>query len=174
LTDTTRKQNPLAAVAGIAGAIGGFALAKYSGASLFIPGAAAILLLIIFTKSSVHPRYFRGAISIVTAHIVWFIVGALVLGTWTPVILDIVALTIGVIWLWVRPGLGPVIFVGVVEMISLAMNVVTITSVEVGSVAHRALVVHLLLRILVVACLALGYRRFRAERSAAALRFAAA
>jgi hypothetical protein len=166
MTSTTQKQNPLAAVGGIAGAAGGFALSKYSGASLLIPGVAAILILMVFTKTSVRPRFFRGAISIVTAHIVWFIAAALLLGMWAPVILDIIVLTIGVAWLWVRPGIGPVIFVAVVELISLVINIVTITSAEVGSPAHRALVVHLLLRVAALVCLALGYRRLRAERDA--------
>lgn len=164
MTDTTQKQNPFAAVGGIAGAVGGFALAQYSGASLLVPGAAAILLLVIFSKTGLRPRYFRGAIALAIAHVVWFVFAALWLGTWAPVVLDIVALSVGVIWLWVGPGLVAAIFVAVIEVISFGINMVSFASAEVGSAAHRGLVVHLLLRIAVLACLVVGYRHLRAER----------
>lgn len=167
MAGTAQKPHPLAAVAGIGGAVGGWALAKYSGASLLVPGVTATLLLFLFTKTSVRPRYFRGAISISAAHIIWFTVAAILLGTWTPIVLDVAVLAVGVVWLWLRPGLPPVIFMAVVELISLALTVVMINATEVGTVAHRALVVHILLRALVIACLVAGFRRMVAEQNVA-------
>ncbi len=164
MTTETKKQSPLAAVGGVAGAIGGWVLAKYSGASLLIPAVGAVLLLLVFTKTPFRPRYFRGAISVTGGHLLWFLVAALTLGTWAPVILDIVALTIGIVWLWIRPGLVAAIFLGVIQLVSLAVNVVALLSATVGESPHRALVVHCLFRVLALVCLMAGYRRLRQDR----------
>jgi hypothetical protein len=163
MTTDAKKQSPIAAVGGVAGAIGGWVLAKYSGASLLIPSVGAILLLLAFMKTSFRPRYFRGAISVTGGHVLWFAVAALILGTWAPVILDIAALSVGIVWLWFRPGLASAVFLGIVELVSLAINVAALLSATVGEPSHRSLVVNCLFRVLVLACLAAGYRRLRQD-----------
>jgi len=168
MTSANSKQNPLAAVGGIVGAIVGVALSRYSGPSLIVPGATAFLLFLIFDKTSVRPPHFRGAITLILAHVTWFVAAAMLLGTWEPVIIDVVALGLGVAWIWLRPGLMPCIFLGIVELVTLGINLNSFMAASVGSEAHRALLVHLLLRIGAIAFLAVGYRRFKAEPAMAA------
>ena len=168
MTTKTTQQSPLALIGGVGGAIGGWLLARYCWASLLIPGVATVLLLIVLTKTGFGPKYFRGAISVTAGHLVWFVVAAVILGLWAPVILDIVALTVGIIWLCLRPGLIAAIFLGAVQLVSLGVNLAALASAPVGGPEHRALIVHCLLRAIALVCLGVGYYQLRQHRNAQA------
>ena len=165
MTEPAKMSHPLASVGGIAGAIGGWTLSQYCGASIWIPGAAISLFLLLFTKSPIRPRYFAGAIATTAAHMTWFIVGSAITGVWSATALDIIALGIGIVWLWARPGLLAVLFLGLVQAGSLAFNAYTIISVPFGSAPHRALTAHCVFRLIAIICLVVGYIRLRRERS---------
>jgi hypothetical protein len=145
---------------------GGWALAHYSGAFLLVPALGTFLLLLVFAKTAFRPHYFGGAISVTGGHLLWFITAASILRIWRPVMIDIIVLTIAVIWLWLRPGLAAAIFLGFVQIISFGGNLIALFSATVGEPPHRALVVHCLFRVLALACLAFGYRRLRQEQMA--------
>ena len=164
MSEPTKQSHPLASVGGIVGAICGWSLSQYCGASIWIPGAASILFLLLFTKSPIRPKSFAGAIATTAAHVTWFIVGSAIVGVWSATALDIVALTIGIVWLWVRPGLIAALFLGLVQGASLAFNAYTISSVAFGSAPHRALTAHCAFRLIAIACLVVGYMRLRRER----------
>lgn len=157
--------NPLTTVSGLAGAAGGWALSQYCGASIWIPGVAALLLLLLFTKTPIHPKWFVGAITTTGAHIIWFVIGSAITGAWATTALDIIALLVGIIWLWLLPALGAVIFLGLVQLASLAINVFALTSAPIGVPTHRALTAHCVFRLLAITCLIYGYIRMRRSRS---------
>jgi hypothetical protein len=71
MAEPTKPTHPFASVGGIAGAAGGWALSHYTGPSLWIPGAATLLLLLIFTKTPLRPKFFVGAISTTVGHVVF-------------------------------------------------------------------------------------------------------
>jgi hypothetical protein len=160
-----KTQHPLASVGGVVGAIGGWSLSHYCGASIWVPGAAAILLLVLFSKTSFRPKYFVGAIATTAAHVVWFVVGSAIMGIWSATALDIVLLTAGIIWLWLRPGLVAAAALGLLQLGSLAINLYSLSAVPVGSAPHRALTAHCTFRVIALICLVVGYRRLRRERS---------
>lgn len=157
---------PLALLGGAAGAVGGWLLSSYCGANLLLPGLALILLLVIFAKSPVRPRYFVGAIAVTAAHLAWFVAGAAIIEGWSAALLDIVALTAGIVWLWVRPGLASALFLGVVQGLSLLVNAYQLLTAPFGSASHRALTVHVLFRVLALVFLAVGFVQFRRARLA--------
>src|SRR5438309_2142198 len=127
MTEPKKATHPLASVGGIAGAAGGWASSQYCGASIWIPGAAAVLLLLLFTKTPFRPKFFVGAIATTGAHLIWFVVASAIVGAWAATALDIILLSVGVICLWLRPGFVPVLFLGVVQLASLAINVFSLT-----------------------------------------------
>jgi hypothetical protein len=157
------KSNPLAIVAGVAAAAVSWSLTYYSGASLLVPLVGMALFFIAFTRVKSRAKYFRVAISITGGHLLWFIVAAMMLGAWGPVFLDLIFLSAGVVWLWLRPGPAPAIFLGVVQSISLAINVTSLSSARFGTVPHRALVVHCLLRAIAIVAIVAGYRLMRRD-----------
>lgn len=166
MSEPAKQSRPVASVGAIVGAGGGYTLSQYCGASIWIPGAAIILFMLLFTKSPVRPLWFAGAIAVTAAHIAWFVVASAIAGIWAAAALDIVILTLGVICLWWRPGLPAVLFLGFVQCSSLALNAYMISSMEFGEASHRALTTHCALRLLSIICLIVGYSRLRRERLA--------
>jgi len=168
MADPKKPVHPLASVGGIVGAAGGWTLSQYTGASLWIPGITTLLLFLIFAKTLLHPKFFSGAIAVTGGHVAWFVVGSLVTNMWGATALDILLLSVGMIWLWVGPGLGAVLFLGLLQLASLAYNTVLIVSMPFGSPQHRALTVHCVWRLLAIVCLVFGYIKMRRERAASA------
>lgn len=166
MTEAEKPAQPLAPIAGIAGAASGWGLSHYCGLSIWIPGATLILLLMLFHKGAIRPKYFPGAIAFTAGHVVWFTVASIFGGIWSATAGDIAALSIGIAWLWLRPGISSALFLGVIQLASLAFNVYTISSVEIGSPEHRALTAHCFLRLGAIAFLIAGYVRMRREQIA--------
>ena len=164
MTEPKQTASPLNAIGGLASAAGGWALSQYCGIALFLPGAAALLLLLLFVKTPLHPKYFKGAIAVTTGHVISFVIGSALADLWASTAIDIVVLSAGVIWLWAKPGLAPVLFLGIVQLISLAVNVFSLTSAAFGDFAHRALTAHCLIRLLAIILLVTGFIRFRKDR----------
>ena len=161
----SKPLHPLASVGGIAGAVGGYALSHYAGPALWIPGIATILLMVLFTKTAFRPKRFAGAIATTGGHVIWFIAACAIINYWAAAALDIAILTGGIVWLWIQPGLGAVLFLGLVQLASLGFNVWMIFSAPFGSPAHKALTVHCIWRLIAIACLVTGYLAMRRERS---------
>jgi hypothetical protein len=160
----TNKMSPGRVLGNIAGWLGGWALAQYSGSNLWVPAGTMLVAFLVFAKTPLRPPHFVPAIAVIVGHLTWFIFGAAFTGMWAPVILDVVLIGAGVAWLWARPGLAPWLAVMGLEIATLVVNVVAILSVAVGSPEHRALVVHVLFRVLALVALAFGYRKLRKSR----------
>ncbi len=161
MAEPNKPTHPLVSIAGIAGAAAGWALSQYAGPSLWIPGAATILLFLLFTKTPLHPKFFLGAITMTGGHVLWLFIASIFAQVWAATALDIVILSTGIAWLWLRPALAPVLFLGVVQSASLAYNVHMLTSNPVGSFTHKALAVHCLWRLIALVCLFAGYLKLR-------------
>ena len=166
MTEPKKTVHPLASVGGIAGAAGGWLLSRYCGAYIWIPGIAAILLLLLFTKTPLRPKFFVGAITVTGAHVVWFIAGSAVTGAWAATAFDVVALSLGIVWLWLQPGLAAAIYLGLVQLASLGLNVLSLSAVTYGEPTHRALTAHCVFRLAALICLVVGYLHLRRERTA--------
>lgn len=156
-------QSPAAIVGAVLGAIGGMALANYTGASLWIPAIASGLLALIFAKTPLAPPRFRGAIAITGGHIVWFIAAAALTGGWAQVGLDIVALGLACAIAWAVPKPGGAALLGVVQLGSLGYNAYLLFEAGYGSQDHRALVVHVLWRVLALAMIGAEVLAMRRE-----------
>ena len=163
MSEPTDKSSPMATIGSVAGAIGGWSLSQYCGASILIPGAAILLFLLLFSKGPVRPKYFLGAISTTAAHVTWFAVASALTGLWSQMALDIILLTVGILFLWTRPSLSSVVFLGLIQTASLVLNIYTISSVTFGSAPHRALTAHCIFRLLAIICLVSGYVRLRRQ-----------
>lgn len=162
-TSPNEPTGPLGLAAGIAGAIGGWALSQYAGASLWLPGIATVVLFLLFTKTLIRPRLYAGAISVISGHMAWLLFAGFYTGKWLEVGPDIFLLAIGVAWLWARPTPYAALYLGVLEAVFLAANLYLWANLEIGSSPHRALAVHVVWRVLAIICLIHGYRMFRKD-----------
>lgn len=163
-----KPANPVGSLAGVAGAVGGWTLSHYCGASLWIPSITALLVFIAFVKTPIRPRRFAGAIAVTIGHIAWFLAASIVMSAWSTVLFDLVLLSGGVAWLWLRPGFVPALFLGAVQLGSLVINAVSLVAADVGSAEHKALAVHCLFRVLALGAIVSGVLQLRRVRSAPA------
>lgn len=168
MTERTKKAHPFNTVGGIVGAAGGWAFSRYCGLAAWIPIIAAGLLLLLFAKTPVRPKWFAGAIAVTGAHVIWFILTSALGGNWALAAPDIVLLSAGIIWLWLRPGIGGALFLGILQIASLTVNIFALSSTSIGSALHRALTAHCTFRILAIVCLCYGYFRMRRSASISA------
>jgi hypothetical protein len=150
--------------ANVLGGVLGVALARYSGASLVIPLFGAVLAWPIATKViSGSAKHFVPAISVEAGHLLWFLAGLLAMGAAgiAQVGIDFVVMIGGILWLVVRPGIWPSgILVGW-QGFGLLYNVFTLSTTEIGSIGHRALVVHISIRVVTLYLLATGISALR-------------
>ena len=165
MPEPMKRSHPLAILAGVAGAVGGWLLGEYCGAALWIPGGALILFVILFTKTPIQPAFFPGAIAVAAAQVTWLIILSAISGSWSTSAIDILALTAGMVWLWWWPGFVAALFVGAVELVSLALSAFALSTVPAGSPEHRALTAHGAFRIATIFCLVVGYVRMKRELS---------
>jgi hypothetical protein len=151
--------HPLASVAGLVGAVVGF----YCGLMLLIPfGGAAIILFLGKRFASARLKPFVAAVSVIFGHGAWMLAGALLTHTGMGLVIpDVAVIVIGLLWLIIWPGLGPVILLSIYEIFSLVVNVTMILKVEFGTVSHKALTAHIALRLFALAALIAGYWQFR-------------
>jgi hypothetical protein len=132
--------------ASIGASLLGFAFARYAGMNFVIPLAGALLIGWLLKRGRARAHPMAIPIAVQGGHLVWFVVGALVTGAWSSIALDMVIFSIGIAWLFLRPGLPPVIVLGAYQALSLIVNVMAFAEVPIDSSTAKALAVHAVMR----------------------------
>ncbi len=134
----------------------------YAGIHVLVPGAAigAVWWLGSRWWQPAQPAYLH-ALATQAGHLVWMGLGMALTRNWDATLGDVVVLAVALGWLWLRPGRWPLGILVVYQVVSLAVNGFMLIEQPVGSMPHKALVVHIGLR---VAALFYLWRGFRATR----------
>lgn len=159
--ETPAKSNPLASIGGIVGALVGALVGQYCWAQMLVPAVAGGLAFLLFVKTPIKPPRFAGAIAVTIGHVAWFVVAAAMLQAWAGIAIDIAVLTVAIALLWARPSVATAALLAVVELASLVFNVMQILPAPLYSAEHRALTVHILLRLMVLGALGVGLLSLR-------------
>ena len=163
MNEAPKPAHPLTSIGGLAAAASGWIFAQYTGASGWIPIVAALLLMLVFGKTTLKPKWFVGAIITTLAHVIWFTFAGVFGDMWAVVIGDILLLLVLTILLWLHPGLVTASLLGLVQVGSLAYNVHLITQVPFGEPTHKALTAHIVFRSIAIVALVIGYIKYRRE-----------
>jgi hypothetical protein len=67
--------------------------------------------------------------------------------------LDVFVFTAGLVWLWIRLSIWPVLLLTIFQVFVLDQNIFSIFDHPVGSMFHKAMSLHILLRVLEVAAM---------------------
>jgi hypothetical protein len=135
----------------IAALIAGLAIGLYSGINLLLPLAITAGLWWLGKKKLPPEKLpFLPAIAVQAGHLIWLTFGLLYMRSLGLNMIDIVVLVAGLTWLVLRPGLGPVILLTVFQVLALAVNGYTFAEATVGSGQHKALLVHIIWRVMAV------------------------
>jgi hypothetical protein len=138
----------------------GIAAGMYSGIHLLIPLVLTGLVWWVARKRLPHrPPDFVAAAAVQAGHLLWIAIGLIVVGALTVDLVDIAILLIGAVWLLARPGLAPVIVLTIYQSLALLTNLFAFLTFPVGNDLHRALLVHLLWRILALILMWRAHRR---------------
>jgi len=136
------------------------AVGVYSGVHLLIPLVSSGLIWWALRKLLPdRSPDFVAAAAVQAGHLLWIAIGLVVIGALTVDLVDIAILLIGVVWLIARPGLAPVIVLTIYQALALLINLFAFLNFPVGDTLHRALLVHLLWRILALVLMWRAYRR---------------
>ncbi|GLQ88404.1 hypothetical protein [Dyella flagellata] len=141
-------------VAGLVAALGGWAVGIYAGFNLLVPLVATALVWLtgrkLFGKAK---QLVLPAFCVQAGHLVWFLVG---MAMSRPLpgsnLVDIVLLSFGLTWLWMRPGKIALCLLTVYQLLSLPYNLLQFSHAEFGGTENKVLLVHCIWR-----CLALFY-----------------
>lgn len=160
-----KTNSPGALVSKGIGLVFGIVVGRYCGIHLLIPLLSAFGVGWLLTKIPASPTAFRVAWAVQAGHAVWMAFGGVVTGAWSQVILDILIIVAGLVWLWARPGLGPVILLGLYQLVAGAVNVVMLVGAETGSLQHKALVAHVCFRVAALASMIAAYIKTQKQQS---------
>jgi hypothetical protein len=158
-----KKLSPL----GLLGAGVGGAFGWYCGLYLLIPLIGWALIAWLLKKASVgpEPANYRNAWALQADQMLWMSYGAIYLGKWGLVAPDDVALVIGLVWFWLKPGLAPIIWLGLYQVLAGAVNVFVLAHHLHDLAFTKPLAAHLGLRAGALALMILGYVQQRKLRS---------
>lgn len=152
----------------LAGAAVSFFAVQYAGPHMILPCIGGVLAMLVCKRTSIGPRRFHWAISLAFAHLTWFAVGAFLAGNVGAVIGDIAVLAVGIAALWVRPSRASALVLAVPTVVFLAINLFMFASAKTGTLEHKALFVHVVLRLGLLAALWEGEAELRRHSAAAA------
>ena len=148
MSESTKKQESLGQkVLGIFAWIFGGAVGIYAGINLLIPLFFTICaswlakrLLPEQKKLVIH------AFAVQCGHGLWMSFGLLLIGTLDKNALDILLLVGGLTWLIAKPSRGPLYLLGAYQLLAVIYNGYLFYGAEVGSLPHKALLVHIIWR----------------------------
>lgn len=160
-TDRAKQQQNKSAV-GLVTSIAGIAVGWYVGVHILLPAlsAGAIWLLGNYVLKPSYPGYLP-ALSTQAGHMLWLGLGSVLLGSWDAAFIDIFILAVGLLWLWIKPSAWPLVILCLYQLTSLGVNIHALISQPVGSLQHKALVVHISLRALAIFYMWRGFQSAR-------------
>jgi len=160
--ESTDKANWTRKARNVVGWIVGAGIGAYSGINLLMPlGITAGVWWI--GKKLLRPEklLFLPAIAVQTGHLLWLSLGLLYLGVLDSSLIDIVVLVVGLTWLALKPGLGPIILLSLFQILALAVNGVSFADAAIGTNPHKALLVHIIWRVMALFFMWHGYMQSR-------------
>lgn len=125
----------------------GLAVGVYSGVNLVIPAIGTWLSWLAAKKIFGESRKIvLPSFAFQAGHFFWLVVGSLLVGSLASTGLDLIVYILGLGWLLIRPSQAPLIFLCVVQALSLIVNGNSFLAAQFGSLPHKALLVHILWR----------------------------
>jgi hypothetical protein len=140
----------------IIASIAATAFGVYTGIHFVIPTIFAVALMFITRKLfPENRRRYIVLFSLQAAHALWLCV-ALFSPSAQAVVIDVVLVSGLLTWLLMRPGKAPLYALAVYQLISLYINTAGLFAVELNTPAHKALLVHVLYRVLALTYIAIA------------------
>lgn len=128
----------------------GVGVGLYAGIVALVPLLAALVCTYVAQRFlGADRRFMVPALAVQAGHLVWFLAGVLFTGAADKsVLLDVAALTVGLLWLIAAPGFAPIVALAIFQAFATWVNAEALLAAPWASIHHKALLVHLALRFL--------------------------
>jgi hypothetical protein len=145
------------------------AVGRYSGLMLLLPVGAATAVWAVVSRVEIRtPKYLLAAIAVQSGHVIWLLTALFISEGRTVLhLIEVVLMTGSLIWLCLSPGIWPVVLLTVWQSLVLLLTVEAFTEATVGTLAHKALLVHIIFRIAAIYLMIVGIKTLQrdAERA---------
>lgn len=142
--------------------IGGASVGMYTGIHLLIPLGLFVFVMWIGNKRlDTNQLNYLPSIAVQFGQFIWLLIGIVISGQFNTNLIDAVIVAVGLVWLLAKPGFLPIVFLSLFQIFALAINVLAITEVSIGSTSHKGLVVHIIFRIMAVILMWQAYLRIK-------------
>lgn len=142
-----KVEGPAQRVAVMAAALVGIGVSRYTGLLGLVPLAfTAAAWWLASRLLGENKRLVIPAFAVQCGHALWMTLPFLILGKINENIADVALLAAGLAWLIAKPGRAPLLLLGVYQLLAILHNGYMFYGAEVGSTAHKALLVHLIWR----------------------------
>lgn len=137
----------------------------YAGLSLLLPLALALLIgVVTYRLCSPSRKPLLQAFSVQAAQTSFILVGIALVGFDGPQLfslIDVVVCGIGLAWLMVKPGRGPLFLLALYQILLLGFNVVMFSSIPYGDPMSKGLAANMLLRVIALISMLETYQGMR-------------
>jgi len=149
---------------GIGWVIGG-AIGYYTGLNFLIPFGLALLSGWIANKiiKSSFSKAMIPAFAVQCGQMLWMFL-AILWGYPASIIIELILVIIVLVWLLMRPSLIPVILLSIYQIIGFVDSILKFISYSFGTPEHKALLIHLIIRIVAVFLMFTGLREIRKHK----------
>jgi hypothetical protein len=166
------RSNPFGLLVGVVGAGTGYAMTQYTGTMSLMPLAGALLSGFLVDKLvPAATKPIVPAFAIQVGQGIWLALGAAALRRLDSISLDLGLLTTGLVWLILRPGLGPVLLLLLYQSVGFIVGWHALTTAEFGGMEHKTRVVQLVLQASAMILMVAGLKRVRQSRELSAPSF---
>ena len=156
---STPKQTAFVRIIRYGGSLVGVAGGLYSGLNFLIPAICGGAIAFLLRKTGiVKSNLAIGAAALQGGHVVWMLLGAFFAQQGIGFIAEVALYFVMVVLLIWREAKWVIILLMAYQVFGLIVNGISFVTVPIGSVASRALVVHLMLRLGAFICMALLLR----------------
>lgn len=156
------KKSPAKTALRIVGVVVAVAVGSYTGLHWLVPLVATGLIWWAGEKLLSQPNQFLPAAAVQAGQGLWMTLGLFVADTIGRNLIEALLLLVGVAWLLAKPGLGPLILLTLYQSVALLVNGVALVDAEVGTTPHKALLIHVIWRVLALVLMWQAYAKSKA------------
>jgi hypothetical protein len=147
-------------ISSVVAALGGWALGRYCGLIMWMLVVTTVVVLLVAKKwLSSDRQILLQSVSLQGGQVIAIAIGMVSTGQYGANLADIVWCSAGLAWLIAKPSRAAISLLVIYQLIALLGNGVVFLHAPVGSMPFRALIVHMLWRVLSLVAMGMLYRK---------------
>jgi len=140
----------------------GIAVASYAGQYLVFPLLGSGLTWWLGKKRLAQEKQQHlPAIAVQTGYLAWLIIAFVAARQLNSNLIDILLLSIGLWWLFSKPGIKPIILLGLYQILGISANLIAFLAMPFNTLPHKVLLIHIIWRAMALFFMGSSYLTLR-------------